>query len=71
MGPVGDMANVKGLDAITVVRHVLARCADEYPPSSTTELLFIKDEELRESIRRDAEAANRALNNAEWKLQTF
>ena len=68
-GAVGDMAHVKGLDAITVV-HVLARCADEYPPSSTTELSFIKDNELRESIRRDAGAANRALNNAEWKAAT-
>jgi hypothetical protein len=69
-GPAGDMAHVKGLDAITVIRRVLSRCADEYPPSSTTELLFIKDDELRDSIRRDAGAANRALNNAEWKAAT-
>jgi hypothetical protein len=69
-GNVGDMAHVKGRDAITVIRGVLTRCPDEYPPSSTTELLFIKDDELRESIRRDAGAANRALNNAEWKAAT-
>jgi len=69
-GPVGHLAHVKGRDAITVIRSVLTRCPDEYPPSSTTELLFIKDGELRESIRRDAGAANRALNNAEWKAAT-
>jgi len=69
-GPTGGMASVKGSDAISVIRRVLARCPDEYPPPSTTELLFIKDDELRESIRRDAGAANRALNNAEWKAAT-
>jgi hypothetical protein len=32
--------------------------------------LFIKDDALRESIRQDIGAANRALNNAEWKAAT-
>jgi hypothetical protein len=53
-----------------VIRRASAKCPDEYPPSATTELLFINDAALREHIRRDLEAANRALNNAEWKAAT-
>jgi hypothetical protein len=69
-GNVGNMAHVKGFDAVTVIRRALAKCPDEYPPSATTELLFINDAALRENIRRDLGAANRALNNAEWKAAT-
>jgi hypothetical protein len=69
-GNVGNMAHVKGFDAITVIRRALAKCPDEYPPSATTELLFISDAALRENIRRDLGASNRALNNAEWKAAT-
>jgi hypothetical protein len=69
-GPTGGMAPVKGSDAISVIRRVLSKCPDEYPPPSTTKLVFIKDDELRENIRRDAGAANIALNNAEWKAAT-
>jgi len=66
----GEMTPVKGCDVVTVIRRVLARCPDEYPPSTTSELAFVKDVELRDSIRRDIGAANRALNNAEWKAAT-
>lgn len=69
-GNVGNMSHVKGRDAVTVIRHALSGCPDEYPPPATTELLFIKDIALRESIRQDVGAANRALNNAEWKAAT-
>jgi hypothetical protein len=69
-GNVGDRAHVKGVDAVTVIRRALAKCPDEYPPSATTELLFISDAALRENIRRDLGASNRALNNAEWKAAT-
>jgi hypothetical protein len=61
---------VNGLDAITVIRRALAKCPDEYPPPTTTELLFIKDPQLRESIRQDLGAATRALTNNEWKAAT-
>jgi hypothetical protein len=64
------MPHVKGRDAVTVIRHVLSLCPDEYPPPSTTELLFIKDDEARESIRGDVGATYRALNNNEWKAAT-
>ena len=69
-GTAGGMAHVKGRDAVTVLRQVFALCPDEYPPPSTTELLFIKDDALRESMRRDVGAAHRALNNNEWKAAT-
>jgi hypothetical protein len=64
------MDRVKGYDAVTIIRRALAKCPDEYPPPATTELLFVADAELRESIRRDVGAANRALNNSEWKAAT-
>jgi hypothetical protein len=69
-GNVGDMSNVKGRDAVTIIRQSLALCPDEFPASSTTELLFIADPDLRESIRRDVGAVNMALHNAEWKAAT-
>jgi hypothetical protein len=69
-GPAGQMGHVKGRDPITIIRHALAKCSDEYPPPATTELLFIKDVDLRDNIRRDLSAVNRALNNFEWKAST-
>jgi hypothetical protein len=69
-GSVGHMPHVKGRDAVTVIRHALSLCPDEYPSPSTTEFLFIKDDELREGIRRDVGATYRALNNNEWKAAT-
>jgi hypothetical protein len=69
-GNVGDMAQVRRFDAVTVIRRVMASCPDEYPPSATTELLFINDPALRENILRDLAATERALNNAEWKAAT-
>jgi hypothetical protein len=59
-----------GQDAITVIRRVLEKCPDEYPPPTTTKLSFIQDRELRESIRNDVGAAGRAVNNAEWRAAT-
>lgn len=69
-GVVMPPPQVNGYDAITVIRRALAKCPDEYPPSATTELSFINDEPLRENIRRDLGAVERALNNAEWKAAT-
>ena len=69
-GNVGDMAQVKRFDAVIVIRRAMANCADEYPPSATTELLLVNDAALRENILRDLGATERALNNAEWKAAT-
>ena len=35
-GNVGNMAPVRGSDAVTVIRRALAKCSDEYPPPTTT-----------------------------------
>ena len=70
MGVTGNVPHVNGFDVITVIRRALAKCPDEYPPPITTELLFIKDDALRESIRQDIGAAHRALSNYEWKAAT-
>jgi hypothetical protein len=69
-GNVGEMSHVKGSDVVSVIRRALARCPDEFPPSHAAELLFIADSALRDNIRGDLGAANRALNNAEWKAAT-
>jgi hypothetical protein len=69
-GNVGEMSHVKGSDAVSVIRRALAKCPDEFPPSGAAELLFVTDPALRDNIRSDLGAVNRALNNAEWKAAT-
>jgi hypothetical protein len=69
-GPAGSMSTVSGEDAISVLRRVLAKCPDEYPPPTTSELSFIADGDLRDEIRRDLGAAHRAFANSEWKAAT-
>jgi hypothetical protein len=66
----GEMLDVKGTDAVSVIRRVMIECPDEIPPSGATELLFVTDPALRDNIRSDLGAVNRALNNAEWKAAT-
>src|SRR5258705_4153564 len=66
----GTLPNVKGTDVLTLIRKVLVQCPDEYPAPSATDLLFVEDEELRDSLRRDVGAAIRALHNSEWKAAT-
>jgi hypothetical protein len=58
------------MDPLVLLRRVLLRCSDEAATADTAELVFIADEELRESIRRDISAANRDLINGEWKGAT-
>lgn len=66
-GPAGQMGHVNGRDPVTIIRGILAKCPDAYPPSAVTEFFFIKDADLRDDILRDLGAVNRALNNSEWK----
>src|SRR5262249_7852685 len=70
-GNVGEMPHVKGSDVVSVIRRAFVKCPDEFPPSpETAELLFVTDPALRDNIRSDLGAVNRALNNAEWKAAT-
>jgi hypothetical protein len=58
------------LNPVTLIRRVVAKCPDEGPQSGTTELAYIKDKQLRDSIRLDMSAAHRNLAEAEWKGAT-
>jgi hypothetical protein len=56
--------------SVVSIREALLQCPDEYPPPSTADLQFIKDQELRDSIRLDVGTAHEALHNGEWKAAT-
>jgi hypothetical protein len=53
-----------------LVPRALATCPDEATAVGTTDLLFVTDTALRESIRRDISAATRDLGIDEWKGAT-
>jgi hypothetical protein len=55
---------------ITSVDRCLKQCPDETPSPAAQELLFITDPSLRDSLRIDISATNRALHNGEWKAAT-
>jgi hypothetical protein len=52
------------------LRDALARCPDQSPTPSTSELSFISDADLRDNLRIDLGAIDRALSNSEWKGAT-
>jgi len=64
------LSPVSGEDVIHTIRRVLAKCSDEATPAGTADLLFIADQQVRDSMRRDVGASNGALQNAEWKAAT-
>jgi hypothetical protein len=57
-------------DPLGAIRDALAKCPDESPAPSTSELNFISDADLRTSLRNDIGAISRALSNGEWKAAT-
>ena len=52
------------------MRQALVDCPDEFPAATTSELAFIIDKELREGLRLDIGAVERAFANLEWKAAT-
>jgi len=64
------MDDYRATNPIVLLRRALSKCPDDAPAHGTTELLFIGDDELRESIRRDISAANQDMVNGEWKGAT-
>jgi hypothetical protein len=71
-GPGGVLQPVKEVDPVLLILETLDQCPDEYPPPpTTTELMFITDDALRNSIRGDIGAAERAFVNFEWKAATI
>lgn len=57
-------------NAIADVRAIIKLFPDEAPSPATAELSFIPDADLRDSIRNDVSAANRALHDGLWKAST-
>ena len=61
---------LRPVSPITLIRRALAKCPDEFPSTGTSELSFIADPGLRQSLRLDISATNSALRNGEWKATT-
>lgn len=61
---------IKDKSPVAIVREMLAKCPDQRPSPATSELAFISDGALRESIRIDLSTASSALHNGEWKAST-
>jgi hypothetical protein len=66
----GHVGRIGETDAVAMLRRMMSLCPDEHAPPSTSDLAFITDADLRKSVRNDFGAANRALNNSEWKGAT-
>jgi hypothetical protein len=61
---------IRGKSPIVVIRDALAKCPDQRPSPQTTELPFICDDTLRDSIRLDISSANEGLHTGQWKAST-
>ena len=68
--PMPGLQEYEGRNPIVILRDVLSRCPDESPSSASSELSFIHDSDLRNGLRQDLSAVNRALANGEWKSCT-
>ena len=68
--PLDYLREFEDRSPVTILRNTLALCPDESPPAGTAELTFIPDRDLRESLRIDLSATNKALSNGEWKAAT-
>ncbi len=60
----------KGRAAVVVLRDALLTCPEEAIASTTRELEFISDPQLRESIRKDLSQSRRALDRGDFKAAT-
>jgi len=60
----------KTIQSLNRLQRLLTKCPDETPSPSTAALAFIHDADLRDSIRNDISAANRALHDGLWKAAT-
>jgi hypothetical protein len=60
----------KKASPVYLVRQALSKCLDQNPPARTTELAFIPDRDLAESIRLDIHSATEALHRNDFKGAT-
>ena len=70
VNPLKFLPGFNRLNPVTIVRRALEKCPDEFPSRSVTELLFISDIDLRDSIRIDISTAEQAFRNGAWKAST-
>jgi hypothetical protein len=59
-----------GKSPVYLVRDALSKCPDERPALGTTDLAFVSDAPLRESIRLDISSASEALHRSDFKAST-
>lgn len=59
-----------GKSAVYLVREALRKCPDQNPSPQTTDLNFIADQPLRDSIRLDMSSASNALHRNDFKAAT-
>ena len=71
VNPLKFLPGFNRLNPLTIVRRSLEKCPDEFPSKSVTELLFISDIDLRDSIRMDIGTAEQTFRNGGWKASTI
>jgi len=59
------------MNPLTSIRNLLRKLPDQFPSSSTSDLLFISDMDLRNDLRMDISITNQAFSNGEWKPATI
>lgn len=66
------LKKASGLHAhpLLVIRDTLAKCPDEIPRAAVSDLLFVKDDELRASLRHDLGSIEVLLHTRQWKAAT-
>ena len=69
VGQIGN-SGIRGKNTLLLIRDALTKCPDQIPSLATTELVFVTDSALRESIRLDISTATSALHSGEWKAAT-
>jgi hypothetical protein len=69
VGQIGN-SGIGGKNTLLLIRDALVKCADQIPSLGTTELAFVTDSALRESIRLDISTATSGLHSGEWKAAT-
>lgn len=69
VGVVGN-TGIRGRSTLSVILDALAKCPDQVPSATTTELVFVTDGALRENIRLDISTATSALHFGQWKGAT-
>jgi hypothetical protein len=55
---------------VYLLREALKKCRDEYPSFETTELIFVDDDALRNSVRLDISGSSNALHRNDFKAAT-